>query len=96
MSEVIFYLLSLSDYYENLEGNSTLLLFNETNFGPVKYKDSLCNVDFLRQQQNLRLCMILNVGTPLPLSFACYMYGIWKCNKRRSGKMKDAECDSDF
>jgi len=40
--------------------------------------------------------MILNVGTVLPASFARYMYGISMWNKRRSGKMKDAEYDSGF
>ena len=53
MPEVIFYLLSLPDNYENLKGKSTLLALSVTNFGPVKYKASLWNVDFLRQQQNL-------------------------------------------
>jgi len=53
MSEVIFYLLSLPDNYENLKGKYTLLAFSEINFGPVKYKGSLCNVDFVRQQQTL-------------------------------------------
>jgi hypothetical protein len=53
MSEVIFHLLSLPDNFENFKGKSTLLALSETNFGPVKFKDSLRNVDFLRQQQNL-------------------------------------------
>lgn len=64
--------------------------------GPVKYKVSLCNVDFLRQEQNLWLWMILNVGKVLPASFVHYVYSIWICNERPWGRMKDAECDSDF
>lgn len=53
MSEVIFYLLSLPDNFENLKEKFTLLALSEKNFGPVKFKDSLRNVDFLRQKQNL-------------------------------------------
>jgi len=76
MSEVGFYLLSLPDNYENSKGKSTLSAFSEKYSGPVKYKGSLCNVDFLRQEQYLWLCMILNVGTILPVSFVPYMYSI--------------------
>ena len=54
MSEDGFYLLSLPDNYENSKGKSTLSAFSEKKkIGPVKYKGSLCNVDFLRQEQNL-------------------------------------------
>ena len=57
--------------------NSAFKGLSETNFGPVKYKGSLRNVHFLRQKQNLWLCVILNVGTVLPVSFVHYMYSIW-------------------
>jgi hypothetical protein len=69
MSKDIFNLLSLTDKNKNLKGKSTLLRFSDTNFRPVNYKVSLCYVDFLRQQQNLWLCQVLNVGTLLPVGF---------------------------
>jgi hypothetical protein len=74
MSEDIFYLLSLTDKNKNLKEKSTLLRFSDKNFRPVKYKGSLCYVDFLRQQQNLWLCQVLNVGTLLPVSFLSNLY----------------------